>query len=53
MLGDCRQDIHGQEEDILGEDGPLGQSRIALIAPIQGPGPLNACPCDVDIEEDQ
>lgn len=53
MLSGGGQHIHGEEEEILCEDGHPGQARAVLIASIDGTALLDPSPCDVDVEQNE
>lgn len=53
MLSNCSQDVHGQEEEILRKDRHLGELGAAPAAPSSGARPLNPCPCNIDIEQNE
>ena len=52
VVGSGGEEVQGQEEEVLEEDGGIGQGRVrARIGWMCRDGFLNARPCNVDIEE--
>ena len=53
MLSECGEHVHGQEEQVLGQDGHIAQPRVDGLPAIFGGGFLDPRPGDVDVEKDE
>lgn len=53
MLGHRGQDVHGEEEEILAQDGHLGKSGSPFAVILDRAGSLDPRPSDVDVEENK